>query len=192
MIDQKYPVAQAIRERRSIKRFKAEPLSEQFICELLNVATWAPNHRLREPWRFTLFIGEGKKTVVDAIIEHAVKKRDPDRLMSIPAYLAVTVTEPEAQREWDEDILACAALVQNLQLAAWERGVGIVWLTEPFTYQPGFRKDIGMMPNEKLIGLLQMGYPEVVPPSVERTPAEEKLTIIRNPKREEDTSESKG
>ncbi|MEJ8543815.1 nitroreductase family protein [Brevibacillus borstelensis] len=175
-----FPVAQIIRERRSIKKFKPDPVSEELICELLNVAVWAPNHRIREPWRFTLFVGEGKKTVVEAIIHNAVKRRDPDMLMKVPAYLAVSVREDERQREWDEDVFACAALIQNFQLAAWERGLGAVWLTEPFTYQPGFRQSIGVKPDEKLIGLLQIGYPEVIPPAVQRTPAEEKLTVIRD------------
>ncbi|MCI3924725.1 nitroreductase [Paenibacillus sp. TRM 82003] len=179
MNDEICAVAKAIRDRRTIKVFKPDPVPEGLIVELLNVAVWAPNHKLREPWRFTLFLEEGKRLLVDAILANAKKPKDPVRLMNIPAYLAVTVPENERQKEWDEDVFAAAAFIQNFQLAAWERGLGVKWLTEPYTYQPNFRASIGIHPGEKLIGLLQIGYPEIVPEGQPRTPAENKLTVFR-------------
>ncbi|RAV23281.1 nitroreductase family protein [Paenibacillus contaminans] len=173
-------VAEAIRNRRTVKRFKLEPVPESLILELLDIAVWAPNHKLREPWRFALFVEEGKQVVVDAIIANAMKKRDPEQLMKIPAFLTVMIEEDSRQKELEEDMLAAGTLIQNFQLAAWERGIGVTWLTEPFTYQPGFRADVGVKPTEKLIGLLQIGYPETVPPAQPRTAAKHKLTIVRS------------
>lgn len=64
-----YKVANIIKERRSIKEFKKDPIPKEVICELLNTAVWAPNHGLREPWRFVLFMNEGKEKLVAAIAQ---------------------------------------------------------------------------------------------------------------------------
>ncbi len=175
-----YPVSQAIMERRTIKQFKLDPISEELIVELLNIAVWAPTHGMREPWRFILFIEEGKRQLVDAITESAIKTKDPERLFNVPAYLAVLVHEDCRQREWEEDVQATSTMIQNIQLAAWERGIGVKWLTEPYTFQPKFRARIGVQPGEKLLGLLQLGYPEEVPPARARTQAKKKLTVVRS------------
>lgn len=180
MDNQTNPVAHAIRERRTIKKFKPDPVSLELICDLLNISVWAPNHGLREPWRFVLFVDEGKQVIVDAIIQNAVKKRDPEMLLRVPAYLLVIVNEDARTRERDEDYAAACTLIQNFMLAAWEQGVGVIWKTEPFTYQPGFLQAAGVKEDEKLVGLLQLGYPEVVPEARPRTAAEEKLTVVRS------------
>ncbi len=172
-------VSEAIVARRTIKQFKTDKVSEQTILALLDTAVWAPTHGMRQPWRFIMFVDEGKKTLVEAITESALKTKDPERLLAIPAYVAVVMHEDCRQREWEEDLMASATLVQNFQLAAWEKGIGVKWLTEPYTFQPKFRKKIGVQPGEKLIGLLQVGYPETVPEGRERTSAANKMTIVR-------------
>lgn len=55
---QQNSVAEIIKERRSIKLFKKDPLPQGLLEELLNVAVWAPNHGVREPWRFIAFQGK--------------------------------------------------------------------------------------------------------------------------------------
>ena len=45
-------VEQAIRERRTHKQFAAEPLPRDEVEDLLDLARWAPNHKLTQPWRF--------------------------------------------------------------------------------------------------------------------------------------------
>lgn len=173
------PVATVIQERRTIKRFKPDPVAEELLLELLDTASWAPNHGLREPWRFILFVEEGKRQLIDAITASARKPKDPVKHMQVPAYLAVIIREDERQRELEEDMLAAGTFVQNFQLAAWEQGLGVKWLTEPYTFRPEFRSSIGVNADEKLIGLLQIGYPEDIPVARPRTPIQDKLTIIR-------------
>lgn len=173
------PVSKAIQERRTIKQFKSDQIEEELLLELLNTASWAPNHGLREPWRFIMFVDEGKKFLINKITESAKKPKDPVKLMQVPAYLAVIIKEDERQRELEEDMLAAGTFVQNFQLAAWEQGIGVKWVTDPYTFRPEFRANIGVKANEKLIGLLQIGYPETIPAAKKRTPVEDKLTIVR-------------
>lgn len=173
------PVAKVIQERRTIKQFKPEPIPEELLLELLNTASWAPNHGLREPWRFILFVEEGKQRLIQAITDSAKKPKDPVKLMQVPAYLAVIIKEDERQRELEEDMLAAGTFVQNFQLAAWEEGVGVKWVTDPYTFRAEFRASIGVQMGEKLIGLLQVGYPDNIPAARPRTPVQDKLTIVR-------------
>ncbi|WP_341280894.1 nitroreductase family protein [Paenibacillus sp. FSL H8-0537] len=45
-------IQELIKDRRTIRKFNTQPLSQETILELMNIAVWAPNHKLREPWRF--------------------------------------------------------------------------------------------------------------------------------------------
>ncbi|MEY8744989.1 nitroreductase family protein [Bacillales bacterium AN1005] len=51
-------VIEAIKNRRTVKKFKKDAVPTDKIIELLDAAVWAPNHKLREPWRFLLFTGD--------------------------------------------------------------------------------------------------------------------------------------
>ena len=56
----------AIRTRRAVKEYDDRPISREWIEELLDAARWAPNHKLTHPWRFNVFMGEGREKLVEA------------------------------------------------------------------------------------------------------------------------------
>ncbi|WP_248929988.1 nitroreductase family protein [Paenibacillus hamazuiensis] len=179
------PVAELIKERRSVRVFKKDPVSAELLTELLNVAIWAPNHGNRQPWRFVLYTGEGRKGLAEAMLEtysaeekekYGFKKKMA--FEAVPAHLIVILKEDPRQKVWDEDYAAACCLIQNFQLAAWERGLGVVWKTNHFGYDPGFRSAVGVRPGEKIVGVLQIGYPEIIPPKQPRIPAEQLLTVV--------------
>ncbi len=58
-----------IKGRRSIKKFKTDVVSVDEMIEILEVAKWAPNHKMTEPWRFLLYSEEGKNEFVDAYLK---------------------------------------------------------------------------------------------------------------------------
>ena len=64
-----HPVATAIKERRTVRAFKEELVSKELIAELLELSAWAPNHKLREPWRFIVFFDEGREVLKQAIMQ---------------------------------------------------------------------------------------------------------------------------
>lgn len=51
-------IEEIICSRRTIKQFKSDPISIETIKELLEVAVWAPNHKLHEPCSIPLFSSE--------------------------------------------------------------------------------------------------------------------------------------
>lgn len=180
----KTPVADLIRERRTVRLFQDKPVSRELLLELLNVAVWAPNHRHNQPWRFILFDGDARRTFAQAMVatysyEERAKYGEGKRayLESVPAHLLVILKEDPRQKMWDEDYAAVCCLIQNLQLAAWEQGLGMVWKTNHYNYNPQFRETVGVEPGEKIVAALHIGYPEVVPEPVARTSAEQLLTI---------------
>ncbi|MDD9270975.1 nitroreductase [Paenibacillus sp. GCM10023248] len=178
-------IAKIIQERRTIRTFKEDAVSDELLLELLNVAIWAPNHENRQPWRFVLYKGEGRAALADAMLEtysgeerEKYGKRKREYFLEVPVHLVVVLKEDTRQKQWDEDYAAASALIQNFQLAAWEQGLGVVWKTNHYNYVASFREAIGIQSDEKIVGVLHIGYPATIPPVQKRTPAEELLTII--------------
>ncbi|WFA22547.1 nitroreductase [Paenibacillus mucilaginosus] len=179
------PIAELIKARRTIRSFKSDPVSRSLLLELLNVAVWAPNHLNRQPWRFILFQGEGRTTFAKAMVQtysaedkEKYGRKKMEYYQAVPAHLIIVMKEDPRQKVWDEDYAAVCSLIQNFQLAAWEQGLGVVWKTNNFGYDPRFRHDVGVKAGEKIVGILHIGYPDIVPPVQQRTPAEELLTVI--------------
>lgn len=177
-------MADLIKSRRSIRQFKSDPVSKEPLIELLNVAAWAPTHGVREPWRFILYMEEARDTLAKAMVdtysaEDRVKyaQKKMDYFLHVPMHLIVVMNEDSRQKQWDEDYAAASAWIQTFQLAAWEQGLGVVWKTNNFNYHPGFRETVGVQPGEKIVGLLHIGYPELIPPPRPRKDAQQFLTI---------------
>src|ERR1043165_1496379 len=100
-------VSEAIRARRSIKRFADRPVSREEIETLLAAATLAPNHRLTNPWRFYVLGPEARSAYGLALgVRKAKKIEDPEaaRAMrnsvaaehrALPAMIAIAVVDNE-------------------------------------------------------------------------------------------------
>ncbi|HSP21070.1 MAG TPA: nitroreductase [Planococcus sp. (in: firmicutes)] len=181
------PIDENIIGRRSIKKFKADPIATEEIIDLLNVARWAPNHTINEPWRFQLYTGAGKEKFVQAFLDAMTQKdgiipqtalNKAQYFRSIPVHLVAIMPVDPRQRRWDEDYGAISSLLQNFQLAAWERGIGMIWRSNDWVYNPVFRNALGIAPAEKIVATMMIGYPQHVPEQGERTDIRNKLQII--------------
>src|SRR5436190_3020957 len=118
-------VSDAIRDRRSIKRFAERPVSREEIETLLAAAALAPNHRLTQPWRFYvlgpearyaygLALGNRKaKKLEDPTAADALKHRVAEEQRALPLMLAVSVVEDPNPEVREEDIAATMMAVQN-------------------------------------------------------------------------------
>src|SRR3954463_16642872 len=68
----------AIHQRTSVRRFRAEPVSREIIEQLLDCAVRAPNHKLTQPWRFTVLTGAARDRVAEHTARHRRKRcEDP-------------------------------------------------------------------------------------------------------------------
>lgn len=178
-----------IRERRTIRDFNGEPMSEETVIRLLDDAVWAPFHSVKEPWRFILFMGEGRKTFCEAAMLAYTQEeleqwgeRVKHRFCHLmQAHLLVVIEADPRQKEFEDAFSAAAALIQNLQLLAWERKIGVVWKTNDYNWHPKFMQAAGVRPGERIVGTLHLGYfdKDKVPRPRARRTAQELLTIHR-------------
>ncbi|WP_141504892.1 nitroreductase family protein [Paenibacillus luteus] len=184
-------IANTIRSRRSIRQFNDRAVSMELIIQLLNDAVWAPNHGMREPWRFIVVEREGAKEKVSRLIldsmshmkrikllPEKVKQLMRTRLNQVPAHLIVVMKVDKDRHKQEEDYAAVSCLIQNFQLLAWEKELGMIWSTMEFIRSPLFHEGVGIQPNEQVVGMLHMGYFDKMPKGKPRTPAEKKLTVL--------------
>ncbi|MDA1478331.1 nitroreductase family protein [Bacillus changyiensis] len=177
-------IQECIRDRRTIRKFREEPVPKELILELLEDAVYAPNHRLTEPWRF-IYIGteSGKKKFVESmtVLYNDIKpdmkeeqlQKYKEYFMKIPAFLFVVLKEDENKRVRNDDFAAVSCLIQNLQLLAWDKGIGMVWKSGELLYNRGFAQSFGLKDHERFAAVLQLGYPAEIPKAETRTPAEQ-------------------
>ncbi|MGM9925447.1 MAG: nitroreductase [Bacillus sp. (in: firmicutes)] len=179
-----------IKERRSVKRFEDREISPGLVKELLDIAVWAPNHRLTEPWRFILIHGEGRVKLAETVREFRERKEpDPskkkaegekvyNKLMSNPMFLMVVMKEDPNLVTREEDFAATCCLIQNFSLLAWEQGIGMTWHSYGWLQDELVRESLGIQPGERAIANLHMGYTAMLPKPQQRKPAAELLTVI--------------
>jgi nitroreductase len=175
-------VARLIRSRRTVHLFEPEPVPEAVVLRALDLARWAPNHRLTEPWRFVLLGPETARAVADLNAALVAEQRGAEageakraRWRAIPGWLVVTCRRSEDPVREREDYAACCCAVQNLQLYLWSEGVGVKWTTGPVTRTARFYDLLGLdAGRERVVGLLWYGLPAAVP-EVSRRPLDEVL-----------------
>src|SRR5699024_497345 len=186
---------QVMKERQSINRFKKELVHRNRLKEIFTYASYAPTHYMKEPWNIYLYQEEGKVVLVDAIMTSYQRigliKNDNDPktekmiasmkqfLMDIPHHALIYFPLEEDPIRYEEEYAAVCAFIQNVQLAAWSYGVGMLWTVTPYMHDPHFMDDIELDKNRyKIAAVMQIGYPEKIPKNRGRTPIEEKWRII--------------
>lgn len=158
-------VIDLITSRRSIKGFKADPVSEEQLYSWLEAASYAPNHRMNEPWE-VLVVGPDTR----AKLKH---KTD---FGNAPVVIAILSKSAATPFERDENVMASACFAQNLLLAAHGEGVGAYWAS--LGALPHNREILGVPQDYDVIGLFGIGYPAEVPAAKPRTPIRTKMTHL--------------
>lgn len=183
MNEQALSVRDAIVSRRSIKNFNGQPVDQESLTDILEDASWAPNHGNRNPWRFVVAANKEYIKFQDILREFGVPKwkelaeedleKQMKKFKSPGAVALVIVPEDPRQKERLEDYAAASMYIQNIQLLAWDKGIGTCWKTPGFLDNPKFREELGVKPGERIISMLQFGYFDEIPKARERKPLEE-------------------
>jgi nitroreductase len=164
-------VETAIRTRRTHKAYGPEPLPRELLDELLELATWAPNHHLTNPWRFRVL---GPRTL--AALKRAAGPEAAAKLDRAPTLVCVSAVQQGEEAGGDpirdeEDLLATACAVYALLLAAHARGLAAYWRTPAVLRSDAGRAALALPPQERAIALVHLGplRQQKAPP--ERAPA---------------------
>lgn len=169
-------LAELVRGRRSVDAYQPELPPRQLLLEAIELARWAPNHHLTEPWQFYLCGAETRAAIIELNSEivaaargeqAAAQKRE--RWSAIPGFLVVSCAISEDPLRAREDYAACACAVQNLMLSLWSHGIGSKWTTGAVTRDPRFYDLTWIDPEqETVVGLIWYGYPAQLPDSTRR------------------------
>lgn len=173
-------VAEAIRSRRSVNFFEPAEISRELILDGIELARWAPNHRLTEPWRFYLIGAETAEAIARFAdeLEAATKGERAgaaryQRLKGIPYSFVLSCKRSDDELTQREDYAACCCAVQNLMLYLWQHGVGVKWTTGAITREPRFYELIGIdADREVVVGHFWYGVPKIITPQKRRDVAE--------------------
>jgi nitroreductase len=156
----------AIRTRRTHKAFKPEPLDRETLDALLDLARWAPNHHLTNPWRFRVLGPEALARLKRAAAPEAATKLD--RAPTLVVCSCVLGGDP-VQDEEDLHATACAAYI--VLLAAHARGLAGYWRTPDVLRTEAGRAAVGLDPAERFVSLIHLGRPVQEQRAPEREPA---------------------
>jgi nitroreductase len=163
----------AIRTRRTHKAYGSEPVDETTLRELLDLARWAPNHNLTNPWRFRVLGPRALARLKDAAGPEAAGKLD-----RAPTLVAVSVVQAGDSIQDEEDLCATACAAYVVLLAAHGRGLASYWRTPAVLREPAGRAALGLASDERAIGLLHLGPPRQEQRVPERAPAPEVVAFL--------------
>src|SRR4051812_42361152 len=166
-------VERAIRTRRTHKQFEPEPVPRKTVEELLELARWAPNHFLTEPWRFRVL---GPETLERLIAAGAPNEREKLARSATLVVASAKVAGDEYQDH--EDVLATACAVYIVLLAAHARGIASYWRTPRLLRSPGGRAAIGLPDDERFVALIHLGRPKAPAPAKPRRPLDEYVAFL--------------
>ena len=155
-----------IRTRRTQKAYHPEPLDRETLDELLELARWAPNHNLTNPWRFRVLGPQSLAALKEAAGPEAAAKLD-----RAPTLVAASVIQCHTDPVLDEeDYAAAATAIYIVCLGAHARGLGSYWRTPGVLRTPEGRAACGIPDGERVLGLIHLGHGRGDKPAPERAP----------------------
>jgi nitroreductase len=170
---------------------KGKHIPDEIIMQLLENANWAPTHKKTEPWRFTVFTGEGLKKFAE--FQSALYKKNAgekykeiqyEKLLTTPLLCSHIISiglkrSTEVPIPEMEEIAAVACAMQNLYLSTTAYGIGGYWTTGGVTFDEEAKSFFGLGKEDKLLGFFYLGYVEIPSVAGKRGDIKEKTVWVR-------------
>ena len=191
-------VNKIIRNRRSmfVAQFKEnDPVEDWIVEEMLENANYAPTHKLTEPWRFTVFAGDGLKQFADFQAKLYKEKAEEKGTFSEATYtklqenplkcshiIAIGMKRDlHANIPEMEEIAAVAMAVQNMYLTASAHGLAGYWGTGGVTFYPEAKAAFGLEEEDRLMGFFYLAKPATDRwPQGKRKPIDDKVNWVKS------------
>jgi nitroreductase len=186
----------AIAARRSIRKFKDTPITEDLLQVILKAGSQAPSGKNRQPWRFVI-VKEDKRAEMIRILRDAITraKSKGNEIGSSEwstnvmeqAPVSIFVINPEGLAPWlahsiDQnfsdvvDIQSAGAAIQNMLLAAQDLGLGSLWICDVFTAYEELLSWLGE--KGEMIAAVSFGYADESPAARSRKPFSEIVRVL--------------
>ncbi|HSJ18405.1 MAG TPA: nitroreductase family protein [Solirubrobacterales bacterium] len=166
-------VETAIRTRRTHKAYKPEPVERETLEELLELARWAPNHHLTNPWRFRVVGPRALERLKDAAGPESASKLD-----RAPTLVVCSCKLSGDPVQDEEDLHATAVAAYIVLLAAHGRGLAGYWRTPGVLRTDEGHAAVGLPDNERFVSLLHLGRPIQDKQPPERAPTADLVTFL--------------
>ena len=164
---------EAIRSRRTIKAYDPAPVSREILYQLFELARWAPNHNLTNPWRFRVLGPEAVRRLKEAAGPEAAAKLD-----RAPTLVAASAVQTGDDVQDEEDVAAAACAAYIVLLGAHARGLGGYWRTPEVLRTPAGRAACRLPDGERFLGLLHLGRAKQDKAPPERDPVDAVVTYL--------------
>ena len=149
-------VMEAIRDRRSVRRYESKLIPEDKLQQILEAGRWAPSASNRQPWKFVVVRDQRVKNELARVAVYG------GFLSEAPVGIAVVI-DPRGSTHPVED---GAAATQNMLLAAHALGLGTCWIGSYGSgYEERAKEVLGIPHDRRLLSLISVGYPAESPRS---------------------------
>ncbi len=141
---------EVIRRRRSIRKYKSDPVPDDVLQEILEAGRLAPSGGNRQPWHFI-------------VVKDPALKREmgiPDWASEAPIVLAVC-GDPQESPTWQ--VVDPTIAMEHMILAATDKGLGTCWIGT-LGNDERIKKVLGIPQRMKVIAVTPIGYPAESPP----------------------------
>ena len=177
----------AISQRTSVQRFRPDPVPRDIMQRVLDCAVRAPNHKLTEPWRFSVLTDAARDRFADIRASHRLKRfTDPatadaqaaaDKVRresrETPVYLVVMAAQNPDEIIREEDYGATMMAIANLMTAAQSLGLGTSLKTGGVMRDPALMELARTPESFRVVGIVSLGYPAQPETPRRRKPAAE-------------------
>lgn len=184
-------IFEAIRTRRSIAQLRDDAVPRELIEQLLEAATWAPNHKRVEPWRFAVFSGAAREKLAQAFrnnyrFDHpdatpeelsGPGEKSAKRILGAPVTMVIWSQAGRSEVETLENFAATAVATQHILLAAHSLGLATCWRTGEAAYttpRNAIKDLVGAASEAQIVAFLPLGYPADSGKSGQRAPFSER------------------
>jgi len=146
------PVLEAIKTRRSVREFTAEPVGRGLIKQIISAGVWAPSGLNNQPWRFVIIRDSGLRARLAELTRYA-------HIVEAAPVLIAVYLDQEKMYDPVKDHQSAGACVQNMLLAAHELELGAVWLGQILASKERVNEVLGLSSRHELAALLAVGHP---------------------------------
>jgi nitroreductase len=184
-----------VRHRRSVfqSQFTGEKVSDEIVKQMLVNATWAPTHKMTQPWRFIVFTGDGIQQLAQeqASLYKTVTTKDStfkeeryQNLLTKPhlsSHIIVVIMKRDEKKSVPEveEVGAVFCAVQNILLTGAAYNIGCYLSTGGITYFKESNSLFDLADDDKILGFLHVGMPKPSLPDSKRAPVEEKSVWVK-------------
>jgi nitroreductase len=151
---------EAIKGRRSVRRYKKEPFQMEILASFVEAARWAPSAGNSQPWEFLL--------INDERMVRALKSVSPGWLRDAPALIVMCINK---ERETNWSYVDVGAAMQNMLLYAHSMGYGCCPIGS-FVID-AVKGLLELSPELEPVLLMTVGYPDEEPPTTTRLSLDE-------------------